>query len=65
MLTERLNNLQNMLSIRVPLFVKNRVGNVICGFILCDIRRSIITPYSIFSFTLRSLIFKYPANITF
>ena len=64
MLTDGLNNLVNMLSIRVPLFVENRVGNVICGFRLNDIRRSRNSPYTIFSFTLRRLILKSPANIT-
>ena len=64
MLAEGLNNLLNMLSIRVPLFVENRVGKVICGFRLCDIRRSRNSPYSKFSFTLRRLILKSPANIT-
>ena len=63
-LTEGLSHLLNMLSIRVPLFVENRVGNVICGFRLRDIRRSRNSPYSIFSFTLRRLILKAPANIT-
>ena len=63
-LTEGLNNLVNMLSIRVPLFVENRVGNVICGFRLSDIRRSRNSPYTIFSFTLRRLILKSTANIT-
>ena len=64
MLAEGLNHLLNMLSIRVPLFVENRVGNVICGFRLCDITKSRNLPYSILSFTLRRLILKYPANIT-
>ena len=64
MLAEGLNNLLNMLSIRVPLFVEYRVGNVICGFRLCDITKSRNSPYSILSFTLRRLILQSPANIT-
>ena len=62
MLAEGLNNLLNMLSIRVPLFVENRVGNVICGFRLCDITKLRNSPYSILSFTLRRLILKSPAG---
>ena len=52
MLAEGLNKLLNMLSIREPLSVENRVGNVICVFRLCDVRRSRNSPYSKFSFTI-------------
>ena len=64
MFNKGLTSLQNMLSIRVPLFVESRVGNVIFGLRLCDIRRSMNSLYNMFSCTLRILMLKSPANIT-
>ena len=64
MLAEGLNNLQNTLSIKVPLFEESRVGNAICGLRLCDTMRSRNLPYIIFAFTSRRLILYYPASIT-
>ena len=49
MFNKGLTSLQNMLSIRVPLFVESRVGNVICGLRLCDIRRSMNSLYNMFA----------------
>ena len=52
-----------MLSIKVPFLFENRVGNVICGHILCAINRSKKSQYIIFSCIFSRFMLVPPAKI--